>query len=395
MVEEDVIMFKILKNGHVYAPQDMGIKDILMVNNTIIYIADHIDENAAYGETEVYDVEGCFVLPGFIDQHVHLIGGGGEGGFSTRTPEVMLSELTSAGITTVVGTLGTDSVTRHMESLLAKARGLEEEGISTWIYTGAYDVPVPTITGSVRSDIIMIDKVIGVGEVAMSDHRSSQPSKEDFAQLAAQARVGGMLSGKAGVLHIHLGDGKKKLDWVFDILAETDLPITQFTPTHFNKNKDLFMEGVRFAKAGGMLDITTSSATVAPGRVQPPEALKICVEAGVPLDRITMSSDGNGSMPMFNEKGELQGLIAASPHSLYNAVRTIVKMGILSLQDAIKLVTSNPAQSLKLRKKGMISKGYDADIVVVDKELNIRHVFAKGRCMVKDQQVLVKGVFEK
>jgi len=395
MVEEDVIMFKILKNGHVYAPQDMGIKDVLLVNNTIAYIADKIDGNAGYGETKVYDVKGCSVLPGFIDQHVHLIGGGGEGGFSTRTPEVMLSELTSAGITTVVGTLGTDSVTRHMESLLAKARGLEEEGISTWIYTGAYDVPVPTLTGSARSDIIIIDKVIGVGEVAMSDHRSSQPSKEDFAQLAAQARVGGMLSGKAGVLHIHLGDGKRKLDWVFEILAETDLPITQFTPTHFNKNKNLFMEGVKFAKAGGMLDITTSSATVAPGRVQPPEALKICVDAGVPLDRITMSSDGNGSMPVFNEKGELKGLIAASPRSLYNAVRNIVKAGILPLEDAIKLITINPAQSLKLRKKGMVIKGYDADIVVVDKELNIRHVFAKGRCMVKDQQVIVKGVFEK
>jgi beta-aspartyl-dipeptidase (metallo-type) len=388
-------MFKILKNGHVYAPQDMGIKDVLLAGDAIALIADTIDAAPGYGDTEVYDVAGCFVVPGFVDQHVHLIGGGGEGGFSTRTPEVMLSELTTAGITTVVGTLGTDSVTRHMESLLAKAKGLEEEGISTWIYTGAYDVPVPTITGSVRSDILLIDKVVGVGEVAMSDHRSSQPSKEDFAQLAAQARVGGMLSGKAGVLHIHLGDGKRKLDWVFDIIAQTDLPITQFTPTHFNKNKELFMEGIRFAKAGGMLDITTSSSTVSPGRIQPPEAVKMCIGAEVPLEKVTMSSDGNGSLPVFSKNGELTGLMAASPRSLYQAVRNIVETGILPLEDAIKLVTINPAKSLKLPKKGMISKGYDADIVVLDKTLTIRHVFAKGRCMVKEQQAVVKGVFEK
>ncbi|MEN6564817.1 MAG: beta-aspartyl-peptidase [Veillonellales bacterium] len=388
-------MFKVLKSGHVYAPLDMGIKDVLLANDTIALIADKIDPVPGYGATEVYDVKGCFVVPGFIDQHVHLIGGGGEGGFSTRTPEVMLSELTTAGITTVVGTLGTDSVTRHMESLLAKARGLEEEGISAWIYTGAYNVPVPTITGSVRSDLILIDKVIGVGEVAMSDHRSSQPSQEDFAQLAAEARVGGMLAGKAGVLHIHMGNGKGKLDWVFAILAQTDLPITQFTPTHLNKNKELLMEGIRFAKAGGMLDITTSSATVSPGRVQPPEAIRLCVEAEVPPDRITMSSDGNGSLPVFNEKGELTGLMAASPRSLYQAVRNIVEAGILPLEAAIKFVTVNPAKSLKLRRKGRVSKGYDADIVVLDKNLNIRHVFAKGRCMVREQQAVVKGVFEK
>jgi beta-aspartyl-dipeptidase (metallo-type) len=388
-------MFTLLKNGHVYAPTDMGIKDVLLVGRTIAHIADKIELSPTLGGIEVYDVSGCFIIPGFVDQHVHLIGGGGEGGFATRTPEVMLSDLTTAGTTTVVGTLGTDSVTRHMESLLAKARGLEAEGISTWIYTGAYDVPVPTLTGSVRSDIILIDKVIGAGEVAMSDHRSSQPSKEAFAQLAAEARVGGMLSGKAGVLHLHMGDGKRKLDWVFDILAETELPITQFTPTHLNKSKELLLEGIRFAKAGGMLDITAGSPAVAPQRIQPPEAITLCLEAGVPLDRITMSSDGNGSMPAFNEKGQLTGLIAASPRSIYEAVRNIVKANLLPLQDAIRFVTINPATSLKLPNKGRIDLGYDADIVVLDKELNIRHVFAKGCCMVKEHEVIVKGTFEK
>lgn len=387
-------MLKIIKNGHVYAPHDMGIQDVLIAGRSIVGIAGGADAFAALCGVEVYDVEGCAVVPGFIDQHVHLIGGGGEGGFSTRTPEVMLSDLAGAGITTVVGTLGTDGVTRHPESLLAKARALEEEGISAWIYTGSYDIPSPTLTGEIRSDIMLIDKVIGC-KVAISDHRSSQPVKAELARMAAQARTGGMLSGKAGVLHLHLGDGERKLSCLFELLAETELPITQFTPTHLNKNADLLREGIRFAKAGGMLDITTSSPAVAPKRVQGPEAVRMCVDEGVELGRITLSSDGNGSMPAYNAQGELTGLIAASPRSLYTVLRTIIQQGILGISDAVSLVTSNPAASLKLPGKGRLCEGNDADIVVLDKELEIRHVFAKGRIMVRDYRTVVKGVFEK
>jgi beta-aspartyl-dipeptidase (metallo-type) len=386
-------MFTLLKNGHVYAPEDLGIKDVLLADRTIVHIADRIDA-LPFGETAVFDVAGCSVVPGFVDQHVHLIGGGGEGGFATRTPEIMLSDLTTAGITTVVGALGTDSVTRHMESLLAKARGLETEGISTWIYSGAYTVPAPTITGSIRTDVVLIDKVVG-GKVAMSDHRSSQPCREDIARFAAEARVAGLLSGKAGVLHIHTGDGERRLDWLFEIAAGTEVPISQFTPTHLNKNKELLAEGIRLAKAGGWLDITTSSPAVSPGRVQPVEAIKMCVEAGAPLARVTMSSDGNGSMPAFNEKKELIGLIAASPVSIPEAVRDIVKAGVLPLADALRPVTVNPATSLKLPRKGRLAVGYDADVVVLDDGLAVRHVFAKGRCMVKERQAIVKGTFEK
>jgi beta-aspartyl-dipeptidase (metallo-type) len=386
-------MFTLVKNGRIFAPEDQGVQDVLLAGKTIAHLGPGLTPPPYGDRVEVYDAAGCFVVPGFIDQHVHLIGGGGEGGFATRTPEIRLTQLTTAGITTVVGTLGTDSVTRHLESLLAKARGLECEGLSAWIYTGAYALPSPTMTGSIHSDIVLIDKVIGV-KVAMSDHRSSQPSMENLAQLGAAARVAGMLSGKAGLVHIHTGDGSRKLDWLFEIVRQTELPITQFTPTHLNKNKELLAAGIKFAKAGGMLDITTSSPAVAAQRILPPEAIRICLEAGAPLDRITMSSDGNGSMPAFNDKGELVGLIAATPQSLFEALRAIVLSGVLPLQDALRLITVNPATSLKLPGKGRIAIGGDADCIVLDKDLNLRHVFAKGCCMVRDRQVVKKGTFE-
>ena len=159
------------QGAHLYAPEDRGICDVLVANGKIIAVASNIPSDIVPNCT-VVDLSGQILCPGFIDQHVHLIGGGGEAGPTTRTPEVALSRLTEAGVTSVVGLLGTDSISRHPESLLAKTRALNEEGISAWMLTGAYHVPSRTITGSVEKDVAIIDRVIGV-KCAISDHRSA------------------------------------------------------------------------------------------------------------------------------------------------------------------------------------------------------------------------------
>lgn len=252
-------MLKLIKNGKVHAPDYLEQKDILLIGDKIGYIAEQIDEPKNFVDIEVIDASGKLVVPGFIDSHVHILGGGGEGGFKTRTPEIQLTDLTRGGVTTVVGCLGTDGTTRSMAGLLAKARGLEEEGITTFIYTGNYAVPVRTITGNIQDDIIMIDKVIGVGEIAISDHRSAQPTVQEITRIAAEARVGGILSGKAGIVNIHVGSGSRKVDFLLDIAENTEIPIKQFVPTHMNRNQELFEQAIYYAKKGGIVDFTTSS----------------------------------------------------------------------------------------------------------------------------------------
>ena len=390
-------MITILKGGRVFAPTNLGEKDLLMVAGVIANIGDDITPAPNYGDLEEINVKGKYVVPGFIDQHVHLIGGGGEGGFATRTPEVTLSRITMAGITTVVGCLGSDGSTRHVESLLAKARGLESEGISTYIYTGAYEVPTPTITGSVRRDILLIDKIIGCGEVAISDHRSAEPTREDIMKLAAEARVGGILGGKAGVLHLHVGEGKRKLSMLFDILEESDIPVAQFTPTHLNRNSALLDDGIRFAQMGGMIDLTAGEeATFGYRRgLKPVEAVKHCLAHGISMDQITMSSDGNGSMPSFDEKGHLISLRVAQLSSLHAEFKAIIQEAHLGLPEALKIITVNPAKSLKLYpRKGVLRPGSDADIVVLNEAWEIDYVFAKGRCLVREGLPVVRGMFE-
>lgn len=388
--------FHLLKGAIILAPENLGQQDLLIAGNKIIAIGKDLALPDVCKGCEI-DLQGYFITPGFVDSHVHLIGGGGEAGYHSRTPEVLLSKVTTNGITTVVGCLGTDGVTRHMESLLAKARGLEIEGISSYIYTGSYEIPTPTITGNVRKDIIIIDKVIGAGEIALSDHRSSQPSLLDFQKLAAEARVGGILSNKAGVIDVHLGDGKTGLGFLKEIVKNTEIPPTQFIPTHVNRNPKLFEESLEWAKQGGYMDVTSgvNPASGATKSLKPSTAVKIALEKGVPLENILMSSDGNGSMPLFDDNGVIQGLLVASLDSLWDETRDMVLQEGIKLEDAIKVITSNVAKALKLYPtKGCLHVLADADIVALDKDLKVQHVWAKGQHMVEKGQPIVLGTFE-
>lgn len=389
--------FTLLKNAHVIAPEDLGVKDILVAGEKIAMIGEGLSLPAIY-DCEVVDCEGNYVVPGFIDSHVHLIGGGGEGGYATRTPEIQLTDITTSGVTTVLGLLGTDGVTRHVASLLAKARGLEDEGITAYIYSGSYEIPTPTITGSVRNDIILIDKVIGTGEIAMCDHRSSQSPKEAYQQITAEARVGGMLSGKAGVVNMHLGDGEDGLKMLYEITKNGEIPKTQIIPTHVNRNKRLFKEAIEWAKQGGIMDVTSSVSPESGSShsVKSSEAVKQALEAGVNIENITMSSDGNGSMPIFDEAGNNIGVGVASQISILNEFRDMVQKENIAITDAIKIITSNIAKFTKLYpRKGCLANNSDADILVLDKDLQLQHVWARGTHVVENGKPIVFGTFEK
>ena len=385
----------LLKNADVHAPAPMGRADILVAGGRILRIEPAIQLPSRY--VEEVDASGLIAVPGFIDGHVHMTGGGGEGGYATRTPELLLSDAIRGGVTTVVGCLGTDGVTRTMAGLLAKAKALEEEGLSTFIYTGHYAVPVQTLTGSIERDLMLIDKVIGVGEVALSDHRSSQPTIDEFARLASEARRGGILSGKAGVVNVHMGDGRRGLSMLRRLIEETEIPATQFLPTHIGRNPALFEEGVAHAKAGGLVDFTTSTvpAFLEEGEVKCSTGFRRMLDAGVDAANVTFTSDGQGSLPDFDEHGRLRRLEIGRVTSLFAEVRDAVRDEGVPLATALQVVTANPARILKLRGKGALAAGADADIVLLHaSSLEIDGVIAKGRWLMKERVPLACGTFE-
>lgn len=386
----------LLKRVEVYAPSRIGCRDVLIGGEQILEISEaELDTGAL--EVTVIDGRGKILVPGLIDGHVHICGGGGEGGFKSRTPELKMTEMIQAGVTTVVGCLGTDGITRTMENLVAKVYSLREEGVSAWCYSGSYQVPVRTLTGDIAKDIMLVDPVIGIGEIALNDHRSSSPTVAELARITSEARVGGILSGKAGIINCHLGDGPFDLEQIDQAVADYVLPIAQFYPTHINRNPRLFEKGIAHGLKGGMVDLTTSTTPqfLEEGEVAAAEGLRRMREAGVTLDRITFTSDGHGSLPKFGPTGEFEGLSVGRLDSLIETVREAVYAHGLPLEEALQPVTSTPAKYLKLQGKGLIEKGKDADLVLLsDENLRITDVFALGKHVLANGQLMVRDTVE-
>jgi beta-aspartyl-dipeptidase (metallo-type) len=396
-VQKEEMMFKLIRNVDVYNPTPLGRMDILICNDKIIKISQSIDFPTNNFDTEIIDGSNYKAVPGFIDQHVHFIGGGGEGGPATRTPEIHLSALTTAGVTTAVGLLGTDGITRSMVALLAKARALEIEGLSTYIYSGCYEVPTQTITGSVKTDIILIDKVIGIGELAICDHRSSQPNFDDVKKIAADARVGGILAGKCGIVHLHMGDGMDGIKILTEIIRNTEIPIKQFMPSHINRVEHLLIQSMDYLKLGGYVDITSDfyKTKDSPTTYSIADALKLYVDNNVPIDKVCASSDSNGSSPVFDSEGHLIKIGVGSPAPLYKDIKNAIVEGIVSLSQGISIITKNPAKALNLYpQKGTLQENSDADLVLLNDKLDIDTVIAKGQVMVRHGAAIVKGYFE-
>ena len=115
---------------------------------------------------------------------------------------------------------------------------------------------------------------------------------------------------------------------------------------------------------------------------------------GVTTENVSMSSDAFGSQPKFNAKGECIGLTYASPKYLHQTIKILVEKG-MALEDAIKLLTSTPAKLIaKEGVKGCVAVGADADLLVLDENLDIDSLFAKGKAAVWAKELLMKGRFE-
>lgn len=386
-------MLTLIKNATLFAPESLGVGYLLAGGGKILRVGTGDPGVEDSWVDEVLDLEGAPVCPGLVDCHVHVTGGGGEDGFSTQAPPVPLTRFTRHGVTTVVGLLGTDDETRSTANLLARTRALREEGLSAWCWTGGYHVPPTTLTGTVRGDIVNLDCVIGVGELAVSDHRSSQPTFDEFVRLASEAHVAGLLTRKAGVLHLHLGDGPRGLSLLRQALDETELPPRVFHPTHVNRRKALFEEACALSRRNVAVDVTAFPVEAGEDAWSAPDAWERFHEAGCPEDKLTISSDGGGCLPHFNENGEMVKMEFATSAGLPETLAELVRRGH-PLETVLPSMTTNVTRLLRFRHKGKIAEGFDADLVVLDENRAVRHVMANGSWMVKDGNPLLKGTFE-
>jgi beta-aspartyl-dipeptidase (metallo-type) len=360
-------MLTLIKDGEIYAPARLGQQDVLILNNRIARIGE-IDQHALSSlglNLDAIDASGCLITPGFIDPHQHLLGGSGEKGFSTQTPEIYVSELALAGITTVVGCLGVDTTTKTMPALLAKAKGLNEEGLTAYIWSGGYNVPPTTLMRSIREDILFINEVIGAGEVAIADARSSAPDPLELSRLVKDAYVGGLLSRKCGVTHFHVGEEKARLKLLRALIDDYEIKPALIYPTHIERNEELMREAIELVRRGSYVDIDTVEQDL-------PKWLHFYLDNGGHPARLTVSSDASIN----------------SPRSLFEQIRSCILEHDFPLEQTLRLVTTNTAAVLQLANKGQLEVGRDADALVLRKgSLEIKEVIAQGRCLIRDGEL--------
>lgn len=377
----------LIKQADIYAPESIGIHDVLLCAGKIEAIGDDLSPVC---NCQVIDGTGMKLIPGIIDRHVHVTGGGGEGSFHTRAPEVQLSSLIQGGVTTVLGLLGTDGITRSVENLVAKVKALKEEGISAYAVSGSYGFPSVTITGDLQKDIVFIDEVIGV-KLAISDHRAPNISVEELIRLGSDVRTAGMLSGKAGIVVLHMGDDNRGLEPVFEALERTSIPIKTFQPTHVSRTEKLLKDAFKFAKMGGTIDITCGESR----RDKVALLLKDAKSQGVPMENLTFSSDGQGSWSKYDENGKLVKIGVSDVDTIIKELAYLVKEAGFPLEEVLPLGTSNVARALEIDGlKGHIREGADADLLLVNDSLKLDTVIAGGNVMMRNGEVLVKGTYD-
>jgi len=385
-------MLQLLLNADVHAPAPLGVRHLLVAGTQIVWMgADRPALPTSLGAT-THDCHGARVIPGFVDLHVHLTGGGGEAGAHTKVPPIALSRFTRGGVTTVVGLLGTDDATRHPRELVTAVSALRHEGLSAWCWTAGYHIPPVTLTGSVRGDIAHVNCIVGV-KTAISDHRSSQPTRDELLRLASEAHVGGLMTGKAGLVHLHVGDGSRGLEPVRDALANAELPPRVFHPTHVNRRKALFEEAVSLARGGSHIDLTAFPVADGEDAWSAEAALSRYLDSGAPATHVSISSDGGGCLPTFDANGRVTSMDVGSPDALARTLSALLGSG-QPLARVLPAFTSNPAQLLRLTRKGHIAVGADADLVVLDSDGGIRDVMANGKWHLRDGASVAHGTFE-
>ena len=385
------------------------------------------------------DCRGLAVLPGLVDLSLYVSGDcTAEGGYLDRTPEASLADLLHAGVTTFVGVLGRDTVSRSPKALLAKVRGLNKAGgLTGLVCTGAADGfwPPPSLTGNGASnDLALVNEVVASGTFAVSDPghpAGSDTPPADLARACGDCFAASALSGKPGLVYCRVGSGPTGLDPLRDLMtlhfpggaesgrALSILPTMPPGLVHDGDDDALFEDCSAWLSDGGRVCLsagTSIGATVAaclrlhragvrgsthraPGSSscsegRPWPANCVCVASDA-FAVLSSGTSGNTSSSSDLSPETRPPLRYGRPNALLEVVRRLVLEHNLALDVAVAFASSHPAAALRMEKrKGLLKSGADADLLLVDAQsLELVAVIANGR-LVKAPGWITRGIVD-
>jgi len=378
-----------IKDAHIFAPENLGILNVTIWNGQIVSIGEKSEPPSGV-DTKIIEAEGRPLLPGLIDPHAHIMGASGVGGPLSRSAVQPLSQLTQAGITTVVSPLGTDSLSRTIPDLLMRAETSTAEGVTAYAYTGGWCNPVPTLTGDPQADVTFLPRILGI-KVAIAEPMAPPMSVTELEHYAHAAVIGGRFADKQAILHAHIGDRAEGLLPLWEAGKSSGLPLDRFVATHINRNPGLLEMAIDFARAGGSIDVTGQIQDVRGYRQATPAAAAILklIEANVPFERITLSTDSGGSYIHLNE-GRFQ---MAEPGTMWQTVQALANSG-MNLTQIASVASHHAATLLGLTHKGQIAEGVDADLLLLSSDGDLDSVWSGGRLMAQQGKAVVIGDYE-
>lgn len=350
----------LLRGARVCGPSGVPeVGDVLLAGTAIAAVAPDLGSVPGALPVAEVDVSGHLLLPSFVDQHSHPTGGGGGGGPETLSSPIPFAEYVAAGIGTVVGCSGNDSVVRRPEALLARVKGLRRLGLNAHLLTGEIGYPPETITGSIRRDLALIDEVRGVK--AAVGGRGSIVRRRQLADLAGEAARGSRSAGKAPLLHLHLEPDVASIRLVARAVAHGDVAPETVTVTHVNWNDAVLDEAIGLAERGVNLDVTACiRPEYFPGTIDPLVALRALLDQVDPA-RVTISSDAGGNHP-----GPDGTLVLHQPGLLADVFASGLRTGLLTVPELVQVFSTNPAARLGLTDVGAVRVGARADVLLVD-----------------------------
>ena len=377
----------ILKNAEVFNGDFEKIRaDVKIEGEKISKIGDFSSEDGL-------DLTGLVVMPGLIDKHIHGCGGADTGDATPEALETMSQTLVKNGVTSFCPASMTLSF-EELTKIFANIDAMKDKVGGAYIHGANMEGPYIAMSKKGAQNPLYV----------------RNPDKEEFKKL---------YEGCNGAIKVV--DIAPECDGGDEFIKEIQ-PICPVSIAHTDAGYDeavhaielgvrhithLFnaQSGLHHRKpgvVGAAFDVGRANGVraelICDGFHIHPATLRIAFremgEDGTVIISDSMKAagcpDGDydlGGQPVYVRDGKAllaDGTIAASTSNVYKELKNVISFGIPEKQ-AVKSATINPAKAIRVDDKtGSIEEGKLADILVVDKDYNIKLVIVKGEIKVNN-----------